>query len=402
MKILFYSPDSYGLGHVRRTITLAGRILEGNPGSSALVLTGAPRAHYFNYPSRCDYLKLPTITKDAKGMYVAGELDMSLQELVELRGRLILEAARALRPDVLVVDHSPNGLGGEVLPALRELPRIRPGAIRVLGLRDVIDEPSAVRNHWERDGTLQTLRDLYDTILVYGQKEVFDPVAGYGIPEDIARKMIFVGYVGNKLEEIADDLPRNGRKPLVLVTVGGGGDGKQILLSFIDGYRSLGEERPFEAVLVTGPLMSPGKRAGILQSARALPGLTVLEHTNDLPALCRQADLVVGMGGYNTVCEQAAIGSRFLIVPRVFPRQEQWVRARALQERGVVTCLHPDDAADSRRFIAVTLAMMGRPAPPPGWNLDLNGGEVVSNILSRLVNSPKNYISRPGLGGVRI
>src|SRR5262249_38388611 len=48
MRILFYSPDSYGLGHVSRTLAIASRLIRDFPAATALVLTGAPRAHYFS------------------------------------------------------------------------------------------------------------------------------------------------------------------------------------------------------------------------------------------------------------------------------------------------------------------------------------------------------------------
>jgi predicted glycosyltransferase len=39
-RILMYSHDSYGLGHVRRTLSLAQAFVEHNPGLGVLILTG--------------------------------------------------------------------------------------------------------------------------------------------------------------------------------------------------------------------------------------------------------------------------------------------------------------------------------------------------------------------------
>ena len=97
MRTLLYSPDSYGLGHVRRSVAVARAILDEFPGSSARLLTGAPRAHYFDYPDRCDYLKLPAITKDVTGRYVSRDEDDSHAETVRLPGQLIRDAAAAYR-----------------------------------------------------------------------------------------------------------------------------------------------------------------------------------------------------------------------------------------------------------------------------------------------------------------
>ena len=378
MRTLFYSHDSYGLGHVRRSISIADSLLRNIPGSSALMLTGAPRAHYFHYPPRCDYVKLPSVTKAPDGRYVSGGIDMSLERTIRLRSRLIHETASWFHPQVVLVDHAPLGLCGEVLPTLGALSRFRPRAHRVLGLRDVIDEPKVVKAAWAREGVIEVLRSCYDLILVYGQQEMFDPIRAYDLPPDVARKIEFVGYIrreGKKIETM--DLrsrfaPRTGQ--LVVVTLGGGGDGNVLLRSFFEGYEALGKSSPFEVVAVTGPLMSPKKRARFQAWASKLEGVTVLEYMNELPDLFEASSFVVSMGGYNTVCELACAGARALIVPRVFPRKEQLFRVRLLADRGMVRFLTPKEATPSALMREVSRGLKG-PRPPRGWGLDFRGLE---------------------------
>jgi predicted glycosyltransferase len=385
MRILLYSPDSYGLGHVRRSISLAGTLVDHVKGASGLILTGAPRAHYFDYPSGCDYLKLPSMTKDDAGAYITRELDMTSANTVRFREELIRLSVSSFNPDVLLVDHSPLGLGGEIKSTLRHLARNRCHTVRVLGMRDVIDEPERVMADWRRDGVYDVLRDAYDQIIVYGQREVFDPIRAYAIPDDIARKITFVGYIPRTGRPRRRDFKaryaaRTGR--LVLVALGGGGDGNLLLRSFLQGYERLGERPGFEVVAVTGPLMSPRKRAHFKERAARLPGLTLLEYTDAMPDLIESADFVVSMGGYNTICELACAGTRALIVPRRHPRKEQWLRARLLAERGVVDCLE-DETPDPLRLMDRVLAGLDTPAPPKGWGLDFSGLERSARVLER-------------------
>lgn len=384
MRILFYSHDSYGLGHVTRTIAVAERLLRDSRVSSGLILTGAPRAHYFTYPRRCDYVKLPSVTKTADGRYVSREIEMTLPETVRLRGRLILEAALSFQPDVFIADHSPGGLGGEILPTLEALGRAPRTVVRILGMRDILDEPAAVREAWRRDGTLEVLRRCYDLLLVYGQRDFFDPIHEYSMPSEIAAKMVFTGYVdrgGRRRDKAGIKLrfaPRTGR--LVVVTVGGGGDGNLLLRSFMQAYEQLGAQAPFEAILVTGPLMSPGKRRRFFDWSARLDGISVLEYCGDMPALYGASDYVVSMGGYNTVCELAQAGARTLIVPRVSPRKEQWIRARRLAERGMVSVLSPEEAVPDRLLRAVMEGLEG-PRPPRGWRFDLSGLDGINEAV---------------------
>jgi len=388
MQALFYSPDSYGLGHVRRSISLAKAVLGEFPDSRARVLTGAPRAHYFAYPDRCDYIRLPPITKNTAGRYVPRDHDSCLEDTVRLRRRLIRQTVASFRPDVMLVDHNPLGLCGEVLPSLR-----RTNALRILGLRDIIDEPSAVRANWERNGIIDVLRECYDLILVYGQRHLFDPVRAYGIPDDVARKMKFVGYIPrNGREADPDDLrtrlaPRTGK--MVLVTLGGGGDGDVLLRRFCRGYELLGSEPPFEVAAVTGPLMSPDKRRRFRAWADRLPGLTLLEYTPEMPDLIEASSFVVSMGGYNTVCEMACAGARAAIVPRSFPRKEQLVRARVLADRGVVICLPPDEATPEK-LVETVLHGLESDRPSRGWGLGFTGLNKAARALRRLAGRSPN------------
>lgn len=387
MRFLFYSPDSYGLGHIRRTISVCERLLSVRADASALVLTGAPRAHLFAYPVRCDYMKLPSISKREDGQYMSRDIDLSLAETVNLRSRVIAESAASFRPDVIVVDHNPIGLCGEALRMLEEQGRAPSRPVRVVGLRDVIDEPESVRRAWTADGAYDALRRHYDLALVYGQKDVFDAVAEYRIPDDVARKVVFTGYLHRNHARTAPDeirrrlAPRTGR--LVVVTVGGGGDGNLIVRSFLEGYAALGADAPFEAFVVTGPLMSPKKRARIFASAGSIPGVGVVEHADDMPALFRAADLVVAMAGYNSVCELACAGARALLVPRVFPRREQIVRTERLAARGVVRFLEPDQATPEALMRAVRDGLDG-PRPPRRWGLEFSGlDRTAAAILGR-------------------
>jgi predicted glycosyltransferase len=55
-RILFYSHDTFGLGHIRRSRTLANAITTGDENTTALILTGSPVAGRFTFPERVDHI----------------------------------------------------------------------------------------------------------------------------------------------------------------------------------------------------------------------------------------------------------------------------------------------------------------------------------------------------------
>ncbi|MFQ5720141.1 MAG: glycosyltransferase family protein [Acidobacteriota bacterium] len=352
-RILMYSHDSYGLGHFRRNLSIAERILELDPEVSILAVTGSPRSHLFELPGRFDYVKLPSASKGGDGAYCSRSLPLDLDYLVRWRSQLIRQSAAAFRPDVVLADHTPTGLGGELLPLLDEW---HGRAILVLGLRDIIDDPARVRRDWDAHGTVEILRRYYDSILYYGDRRVFDPVSRYALPADVERRLVEVGYISRRLTPAARAAsrgPSSGR-PFVVVTVGGGGDGNRLLKTYLRGLSGLGADAGFDSLLITGPLMSRGKREKIRALAANRFDVTIVDFEPDLARLYGRADLVVCMGGYNTVVEVMACGIDALVVPRVTPRVEQLVRARCLaRQHAHIELLHPDDMGRGRLAAAV-------------------------------------------------
>ena len=360
-RLMFYSHDTYGLGHLRRTLLLARHLRACAP-LSQLVLTGSPLAHRFAFPDGADYIKLPAVVKRDAGRYESRILPLRFRHIRALRSEIALSAARHLRPDVLVVDNVPAGLKGELRETIAYLAST--GCRLVLGLRDVVDEPTWVREQWESDGSYDLLRSAYDRILVYGRRDVCDVVSAYGFPREAAAKTRFVGYLRPEIRFEGNE-NGHGTQPgerVVLVMAGGGGDGFPLLRSAL-AAAALAEDGRLSLLLVGGPLMPEEDRRRIHELAAERRSVTYVEFAEDLGRYLASADAVVSMGGYNSVCELLSSARPALIVPRVKPRREQLIRAEALASRGLVRMLHPDDLTPER--LLDEIEELVDLAPPP-------------------------------------
>src|SRR5215212_5236059 len=142
-RVLIYSHDTFGLGHLRRSRALANAIVEEQPGTSVIIISGSPVIGNFEFESGVDYIRIPGVTKLPDGDYRSLNLNVDLDEAVGLRQALILRAAETFRPDVFIVDKEPTGFRGEIMPALERLRQ--QGCRLVLGIRDVLDEPALLR-----------------------------------------------------------------------------------------------------------------------------------------------------------------------------------------------------------------------------------------------------------------
>ena len=398
-RVMYYCHDTYGLGHIRRTLALTGYLCGHMPGVSQLIVTGSPVAHGFTLPCCADYVKLPAVTKVAAGEYESRSLAIPFERTQAMRGEILLSAARNFQPHALVVDHAPVGLKGEVLPTLRYLKEFSPDTYLVVGLRDVVDGPQQVRKAWLREGVYDALDDLYDLIVVYGQEDVNDVVGEYGLSPRAAAKTRYVGYLRR---EPGPRTPGQVRAELglltdklVVVMAGGGGDGYEIFRAALGALALRRGPADFDCLLVGGPLMSAEHREELLELARGGDGVHFLEFTEDMASYIQAADAVVSMGGYNSVCETLSLGRPVLIVPRVAPRQEQLVRAEALARRGLVRMLHPDELSP-RRMLEEIRELLERP-PVPRAPLEMDGlprfAEEMDRILPR--HTPTGHALAP-------
>ncbi|HEX2729065.1 MAG TPA: glycosyltransferase [Rubrobacteraceae bacterium] len=369
MRILMYSHDSYGLGHLRRTLALAESFVAGNAGASVLILTGSTVSGTFRMSPGIDLVKLPSAVKVANGEYESSRMKVTFNSLKKLRSNLILSATETFDPDAFLVDKAPLGMKREVYPALSLLRQERPSTLTVLGLRDVMDEPWRIRRNWREGGIVEAIEELYDIVLIYGPREVYDPLPEYGLSESTLERCRYVGYIGRSptLEENAD---RGFGAGYVLVTAGGGADGFFLIKNYLDSLR--GRKPSFESIVVTGPLMDDDSRREIETLSRGLR-VRVTDFQTDMENLIREAGAVVSMGGYNTTIELLAARKAALIVPRVEPRLEQLIRAERLSQLGLVEMIHPNDLTPARMREKVEALLARDPGSFGQVSVDLSG-----------------------------
>src|SRR5207245_1920951 len=152
-------------------------------------------------------------------------LHVSLNHLIALRARTIRAVLEEFEPDVLIVDKVPRGAVRELDPSL-ELLHERGRTRCVLGLRDVLDHAGAVHREWSSDSNVKAVRNYYDAVWVYGGPRVYDSVREYRFPAEVAGKVRYTGYLGQRgltayPDGSPDSLPSVPKGPLILCLVGG-------------------------------------------------------------------------------------------------------------------------------------------------------------------------------------
>ena len=382
-RILMYSHDTFGLGHLRRCRAIAHALVENFKGLSVLIISGSQIAGAFAFKARVDFVKIPSVIKLYSGDYTSISDHIDIKDTLAMREALILETAELFQPDIFIVDKEPMGMRGEVEKTLVALKM--KGCRTVLGLRDVMDSPQLLEEEWERKQVLQKIASLYDDIWIYGPQNFWNPLKDLKVPKRVIEKSQYVGFLPREIpvsdHTAALNLPQN----YILVTAGGGGDGAD-LMSMVLAAREYDRNLVYPLVLVPGPFMKNEDREAIHRRAKTLNNVTVIDFDNEIEAVMDKATAIIGMCGYNTFCEIISFDKPALFVPRTKPRQEQLIRATRASELGLTRVLNADDAVDPAKMADALHALPHASKPSEsGWHVNMEGLNAISDHVGKML-----------------
>ena len=381
-RMLIYSHNSFGLGHLRRCRTIAQSLVAYREDLSVMMIVGSPIVGAFSFSPNVEFIRVPGVVKLANESYQPHSPGLSIEDLIAIRSAIILETARIFEPDIFLVDKEPLGLRGEVESTLQFLKK--KGKQLVLGLRDVMDDPERLAEEWERKRSVPALEELYDHIWIYGLPEVYDPLEGIAVSDSVRQKSRFTGYLRRgKTPSGLYPPPHEIEEPFYLVTTGGGGDGA-LLVDWVLRAYEFDPSFDMPAKIVLGPFMGTSQQTGFMERVARIKHLEAIAFEANMEALMQRALAVVGMGGYNTFCEILSLDKRALILPRTAPRAEQYIRAKRASELGLVSMFLPDDTTEPGQLVEAMRALPYRRRPSkvhvPGV---LDGLSVINSLVDQ-------------------
>jgi predicted glycosyltransferase len=384
VRVAYYCQDSVGLGHVRRTIDIADHLAGLEPDVEQLIISGTPAVGSFSRESGVDALVLPdwgTIApRPADDPSTRQRRKALLSHRRRLREALVDTAVAQFAPAALLVDNSPIGVRDELALLLLRLRSAPDRPTLFLGFRDFLGYRGDIVRKWHKRNIYDHLRDTYDRIFIFGQREVFDFADHYAFPPDVIAKTLYCGYVKNLTISSTPEHVRTrlgvSAEHLVVVTVGGGDDGEPLLRHAV----AMASDAAMKRVhihLVTGPLTPLAEYQELSELASATGNLSVERFNQEMHSLINAADAVISMGGYNTMIEVAGLGKRAIVAPRHGSGEQDQRAARfaelELVHRIDLSTLTAHDLAAEVRDVLL--------APPPTFRLDLGGLERVGSIV---------------------
>lgn len=389
-RLLIYSHDSFGLGHLKRCRTIAHSLVEHRQDISVLILSGSPIIGNFDFHSRVDFVRFPGVIKLRNGNYTPLGLDIGVEEALAIREAIIHRTAEVFAPDIFLVDKEPLGLRGEVKDTLVMLKE--KGTRLVLGLRDVMDAPKALAEEWRRKKAVAVLDELYDDIWIYGLESIYNPLIGIDMPPSVHDKLFYTGYLRRTTTGVRNPATNGlntSSDQYLLITPGGGGDGASLVDWVLRAYEH-DPGIPYSAYIVFGPFMHLDLQNEFNRRVGMLPRVHATTFDSNLETLISNAIGVIGMGGYNIFCEILSFDKPSLIVPRTVPRREQYIRASKAQELGLVTMLVDDGERDPKRMADAIRELPQKPRPSnvriPGL---LDGLSATNAAMNQWLSHPR-------------
>ena len=354
-----------------------------------LQVTGARWGLETLVPDGADVIKLPSyvgMTEDNVLTRRPKLNTVNSDQLVRLRSDILLLTVRTFDPDIILVDHLPLGLLGELKAVIKD--RRRQGRTQmVLGLRGVIRGHDLTAAFFSRSsGFSWTLRNEYDHLLVYTDPRVIDLASEFDLSRRLAGKMHYCGYVTRLSAEPEATLPVATSPAIapdgVIVNAGGGSEAEATYSRILDALIPLANRTGLHATVVWGPYL--GQDSVDRLTARRLPAsIKTLRVYPRLDTAVRKARLFIGHGGYNTLAGLVAGRTPAVILPRETADGEQLEHARRLEAIGYCRTVSPD--ADARELTAAIEATLSSTHARPAINLGVNGAENTANWLASIV-----------------
>lgn len=383
-KIMFYCQHILGMGHLIRSMEIARGL---SADFEVCFVNGGEIVQGFQPPEGVRIINLPAIKTDTEFRELRPvDPHLSLEKTQEIRQHQLLKTLQSFQPDVLMIELFPFGrrrFSFELIPLI-EAAKLR-GTKIVSSLRDIVVTKSNQVRHEAK--IVRLINKYFDQLLIHGDPSLHPLEESFSRVADLTCDVRYTGYVVQQLENnrltIVDHIALDKHEPMIVVSVGGGRFGHDLLESVVAAAAILERKIPHQIQMFTGPFMPDNNFWALKDTARDRTNLKIHRYTPNLLAYMEKADLSISMSGYNTTMNVLTTGVRAMMMPFIGNGdQEQTMRAQRLSQLGKARRLYPEDLAP-KRFADAVLAHLQQ--SPSSIDVNLNGVSNTTKFINALV-----------------
>lgn len=381
-KLMFYCQHILGMGHLIRSVEIVKGLI---PDFQICFINDGQVIEEFVFPSDIEFINIPAVKTDSEFKEIKPVDDnLTLAEVEEIRKETLLQVCARFQPDILVVELFPFGrrrFSFELIPLIEQAKAM--GAKIVSSVRDIVVTKRNQQRHEEK--VCRLLNKYFDLLLIHGDPNFVKLDLSFSRLNDLDCPVQYTGYVAQSIPEKRETIQRHyiRKKPLILVSIGGGRFGHDLLECVTKTAPILKGKVPHHIQVFTGAF-SPDAVLEKLQTITSQQdNITVERYTPNLLAYMQQADLSIGMSGYNTTMNILSTGVKAMMMAfQGNNDKEQETRLKKLESFGRVKMIKPEEL-EPEKFAQQIIDYLE--AKPTLLNLNLDGVNQTGYYLRQLV-----------------
>ncbi len=382
-KVMFYCQHILGIGHLVRSMEIVRGLVQD---SQVCFINGGEVIQRFEAPPSVEVVNIPAIKTDSEFQELqVVDSSLSLDELQTIRQEKLLTVFERFQPDILIVELFPFGrrrFSFELIPLMEQAKATETKV--VCSLRDIVVTKQNQTRHEEK--VCRLMNQYFDMLLIHGDPRFVRLEESFSRVGDLNCEVHYTGYVAQPLPEFSEEnLPvTQSQKPIILVSVGGGRFGHELLECVAKTAPILKQNLPHHIQMFTGPFIPEAVFAKLQKLAAGQTNITIERYTPKLLTYMQQADLSISMSGYNTTMNILMTGVRAMILPFTGNNdREQTIRAQKLGKLGRVKVIRPEDL-EPEKFASKVVDYLNQ--QPTDLQFDFGGVEKTAIYLRQLLH----------------
>lgn len=341
-KLMFYCQHILGMGHLVRSMEIVRGLTQY---FEVCFINGGEIVPGFVTPPNIQIINLPAIKTDTefKELQLVDNTQ-SLEAVQELRREQLLLLFEQIQPDCLIIELFPFGrrrFSFELIPLLEQAKKQEKTRI-ICSLRDIVVNKQDQNRHEEK--VCKLINKYFDMVLIHGDPQFQTLEESFSRVCDLKCAVHYTGYVVQNLEDHVALVEPQLKKPLILVSVGGGRFGHELLECTILTAAILRERIPHQILMFAGPFIPNEKYAELRTLAADYTNLEIYRYTPNLLKYMKEAELSISMAGYNTTMNVLTTNVKAMMLPFTGnDDQEQTFRAKKLEKLGIIDVIDSED-----------------------------------------------------------
>ncbi|MEM8777412.1 MAG: glycosyltransferase, partial [Cyanobacteria bacterium P01_G01_bin.49] len=315
----------------------------------------------------------------------------NLEEIQEQRKQKLLNIFEQFNPDCLMTEGYPfnkHQFEFESIPLLERIKEQGGKTKVVCSLRDIVMAKHYQNRAEVTEKICQLMNQYFDLLLVHSDPKFHNLEESFAKVKEIKIPIRYTGYVAQSPPEYTEITEEDAtnlklKKPMILISVGGGQLGHNLLEAIIETSPIIEKLIPHHLHVFTGPFIPNDKFLQLRKASANLFNLTLRQYTPNLLSYMKKADISISLCGYNTTMNILKIGVNSMIIPSN-KDWEQKIRAEKLEKLGLTELISSHDLTP-HNFAQKIVANLHKKTNVN--SIDLKGAEKTSLFLQKLLYS---------------